>query len=172
MTMRASATAISLALSFLSVAPANLLADDRRGEVTFAEHLPQLPNGLLFPNPTGSASTFSTTGRIELTNEFFQDLGAKGRRCVSCHLPSAGWTIVPSQVQEIFDRSQGGVIDDSLGLGAIFRTNDGSNSPTADVSTLSAPRGAYRTLPANGLLPVGIGVPAPPASALTPAPVP
>src|SRR5229473_1492576 len=79
MTMRASATAISLALSFLSVAPANLLADDRRGEVTFAEHLPQLPNGLLFPNPTGFASTFSTTGRIELTNEFFQDLGATGR---------------------------------------------------------------------------------------------
>jgi len=160
MTMRASATAISLALSFLSVAPANLLADDRRGEVTFAEHLPQLPNGLLFPNPTGFASTFSTTGRIELTNEFFQDLGANGRRCVSCHLPSAGWTIVPSQVQAIFDRTLGGVIDDALGLGAIFRTNDGSNSPAADVSSLAARRTAYGMVLTKGLIRVGIGVPA------------
>ncbi len=158
--MRASATAISLALSFLSVAPANLLADDRRGEVTFAEHLPQLPNGLLFPNPTGFASTFSTTGRIELTNEFFQDLGANGRRCVSCHLPSAGWTIVPSQVQAIFDRTLGGVIDDALGLGAIFRTNDGSNSPAADVSSLAARRSAYGMVLTKGLIRVGIGVPA------------
>ena len=33
---------------------------------------------------------------------------------------------------------EGGVIPDPLGLGAIFRTNDGSNSPVADVSTLGA----------------------------------
>src|SRR6266852_2938225 len=160
MTMRASATAISLALSFLSVAPVNLLADDRQGEVTFAEHLPQLPNGLPFPNPTGFASTFSTAGRIDLANEFFQDLGANGRRCVSCHVPSAGWTIVPAQVQAIFDRTRGGVIDDPLGLGAIFRTNDGSNSPTAHVSSLAARRSAYSMVLTKGLIRVGIGVPA------------
>src|SRR6267378_70712 len=160
MTMRTSVTAINLALSFLSVAPVNLLADDRQGEVTFREHLRQLPNGLPFPNPTGFASTFTTTGRIDLTNEFFQDLGANGRRCVSCHLPSAGWTIVPSQVQAIFDRTLGGVIDDALGLGAIFRTNDGSNSPAADVSSLAARRSAYSMLLMKGLIRVGIGVPA------------
>src|SRR3989442_2400075 len=160
MTMRTSVTAISLALSFLSVAPVSLLADDRQGEVTFPEHLRQLPNVLPFPTPSGYASTFSTAGYIELGNEFFQDLGATGRRCVSCHLPSAGWTIVPPQVQEIFDRSQGGVIEDSLGLGAIFRTNDGSNSPTADVSTLTARSSAYSMLLAKGLIRVGIGVPA------------
>src|SRR5437016_14048005 len=143
MTMRTSVTAISLALSLLSVAPVNLLADDRQGEVTFPEQLRQLPNGLPFPNPTGFASTFSTAGRIDLTNEFFQDLGANGRRCVSCHVPSAGWTIVPAQVRAIFDRTSGGVIDDPLGLGAIFRTNDGANSPNADVSALEARRAAY-----------------------------
>jgi hypothetical protein len=158
MTMRTSATAISLALSFLSAAPVSLLADDRHGEVT--EHLRHLPNGLPFPNPTGFASTFSTTGRIDLTNEFFQDLGANGRRCVSCHLPSAGWTIVPSQVQAIFNRTLGGVIDDPLGLGAIFRTNDGSNSPTADVSSVAARRSAYSMVLTKGLIRVGIGVPA------------
>src|SRR6266849_1995838 len=160
MTMRTSVTAISLALSFLSVAPVNLLADDRQGEVTFPEHLRQLPNGLPFPNPTGFASTFSTAGRIDLANEFFQDLGANGRRCVSCHVPSAGWTIVPAQVQAIFDRTLGGVIQDALGLGAIFRTNDGSNSPTADVSSLAARRSAYSMVLTKGLIRVGIGVPA------------
>src|SRR5882762_1863087 len=160
MTMRTSVTAINLALSFLSVAPVDLLADDRQGEVTFREHLRQLPNGLPFPNPTGFASTYSTAGRIDLTNEFFQDLGANGRRCVSCHLPSAGWTIVPSQVQAIFDRTLGGVIDGPLGLGAIFRTNDGSNSPAADVSSLAARRSAYSMVLTKGLIRVGIGVPA------------
>src|SRR6266849_2818915 len=160
MTMRTSVTAISLALSFLSVAPVNLLADDRQGEVTFPEHLRQLPNGLPFPNPTGFASTFSTAGRIDLGNEFFQNLCANGRRCVSCHVPSAGWTIVPAQVRAIFDRTGGGVIDDPLGLGAIFRTNDGSNSPTADVSSLEARRGAYSMVLTKGLIRVGIGVPA------------
>src|SRR5437667_1687107 len=160
MTMRTSVTAISLVLSFLSVAPVKLLADDRQGEVTSQEHLRQLPNGLPFPNPTGFASTFSTTGRIDLTNEFFQDLGANGRRCVGCHLPSAGWTIVPSQVQAIFNRTLGGVIDEPLGLGAIFRTNDGSNSPAADVSSLAARRSAYSMLLTKGLIRVGIGVPA------------
>jgi cytochrome c peroxidase len=120
----------------------------------------EIPNGLPFPNPTGFAATVSTEGHIDLGNEFFQDLGANGRRCVSCHLPSAGWTITPPQVQAIFERTRGGAIPDSLGLGAIFRTNDGSNSPDADVSTLSARRRAYSMLLSKGLIRVGIGVPA------------
>ncbi len=156
--MRASATAISLLL--LSMVPLNLLAEDGPGGISDPGHLRDLPNGLPFPNPTGFASTFSTAGRIDLSNEFFQDLGANGRRCVSCHVPSAGWTIVPAQVRAIFDRTRGGVIDDPLGLGAIFRTNDGSNSPTADVSTLEARRGAYSMVLSKGLIRVGIGVPA------------
>src|SRR5713101_9134864 len=154
--MKASATAISLLL--LSMMPLNSLAEDGPGGISDLGHLQQLPNGLPFPNPTGFASTFSTAGRIDLANEFFQDLGANGRRCVSCHVPSAGWTIVPAQVQAIFDRTRGGVIDDPLGLGAIFRTNDGSNSPHADVSTLEARRGAYSMVLSKGLIRVGIGV--------------
>src|SRR5256885_8104484 len=155
--MKASATAIGLLV--LSMTPLNLLAEDGPGRISDLAHLRQLPNGLPFPNPTGFASTFSTTGRIDLGNEFFQDLGANGRRCVSCHVPSAGWTIVPSQVQAIFNRTLGGVIDDPLGLGAIFRTNDGSNSPAADVSSLAARRSAYSMVLTKGLIRVGIGVP-------------
>jgi cytochrome c peroxidase len=144
--------AIASLLFFSAAAPLAVRAEDRSpGEI---------PNGLPFPNPTGFAATVSTAGRIDLGNEFFQDLGANGRRCVTCHLPSAGWTITPPQVQAIFERSRGGAIPDSLGLSAIFRTNDGSNSPTADVSTLAARRRAYSMLLSKGLIRVGIGVPA------------
>src|SRR2546423_14656370 len=121
MSMRTNAAGISLALLISAAVPVNLLAEDLR----------QLPNGLPFPNPTGFASTFSTAGRIDLGNEFFQDLGANGRRSVSCHVPSAGRTIVPAQVRAIFDRTKGGGMDDPLGLGANSRRNDEPNSPTA-----------------------------------------
>src|SRR5256885_12207306 len=52
------------------------------------------------------------------------------------------------------------MIDEPLGLGAIFRTNDGSNSPSADVSSLAARRSAYSMVLTKGLIRVGIGVPA------------
>ena len=88
-----------------------------------------LPNNLPVLNSGGFATTVSTTGSIDLTGPFFQDLGSNGRRCVSCHLPTAGWTITPLQVQAVFAVTNGGQWEDGLGLGAIFRTNDGSNSP-------------------------------------------
>ena len=154
------ATAIA-SLLFLSAAmPADLRAEDRSSDASLFSRLRSLPDGLPFPNPTGFAATVSSAGRIDLGNEFFQDLGANGRRCVSCHLPSAGWTVTPPQVQAIFERSKGGAIPDDLGLSAIFRTNDGSNSPEADVSTLAARRKAYSMLLGKGLIRVGIGVPA------------
>ena len=158
--MRKNATAISAVLLLSSLIPVNLLAVGQPDGIAQMDHVRHLPNGVPFRNPTGFASTVSSAGNIDLTNEFFQDLGANGRRCVSCHLPSAGWTIVPSQVQEIFNRTRGGVIKDALGLGAIFRTNDGSNSPAADVSSLAARRRAYSMLLTKGLIRVGIGVPA------------
>src|SRR5690349_22288253 len=158
--MKKSALTIGFVSLLLPAMTTNVIADDRAPGDTQFSRLRQLPNGMAFPNPTGFASTFSTAGRIDLSNEFFQDLGANGRRCVSCHVPSAGWTVMPSQVQSIFDLTQGGVIADEFGLGAIFRTNDGSNSPSADVSTLAARRRAYSMLLTKGLIRVGIGVPA------------
>ncbi len=118
-----------------------------------------LPNHLPIKNADGIATTISTAGHIDLTNEFFQDLGTNGRRCVSCHLPTAGWSITPPQVQMVFDATLGGAVDDGVGLGAIFRTNDGANSPTADVSTLTARRSAYSMLLTKGLIRVGLPVP-------------
>jgi hypothetical protein len=120
----------------------------------------RLANHVLFRNPSGFATTVSSTGPIDLDNEFFQDLGTNGRRCVSCHLPSAGWSITPSQVRAVFEATRGGEYDDVLGLGAIFRTNDGANSPEADVSTLAKRRAAYSMLLTRGLIRVSLPVPA------------
>jgi cytochrome c peroxidase len=120
----------------------------------------RLPNDLPFRDPTGFVTTVSSAGYVDLTNEFFQDLGTNGRRCVSCHEPSAGWTVTPPHLRALFDASRGGELPDALGLSAIFRTNDGSNSPSADVSTLSARRSAYSQLLTKGLIRVGLPVPA------------
>ncbi len=111
-----------------------------------------LPNNLPFTNPTGLSATFSTTGSIDLGNEFFQSLGTNGRSCFSCHRPNEGWTVTPAGLQARFKLTGG--------KDPIFRTNDGSNSPNVDVSTVAARRAAYSMLLNKGLIRIGIGVPA------------
>jgi hypothetical protein len=111
-----------------------------------------LPNGLEFGNATGRHSTFSTAGNVDLTGPFFQDLGTNGRRCVTCHDAAHGWTVTPAGLQARFDATGG--------LDPVFRTNDGSNSPVADVSTVDARRSAYSMLLTKGLIRVAIGIPA------------
>ncbi|HKA31623.1 MAG TPA: hypothetical protein VKH64_00310, partial [Candidatus Binatia bacterium] len=112
---------------------------------------PLIPNNLPLQNPTGAHATFSTTGALDLSNEFFQNLGTNGRRCSSCHVPEDGWTITPADVQQRFAKTNG--------TDPIFRPNDGSNSPNADVSTLEARRTAYSMLLTKGVIRIGIGIP-------------
>jgi cytochrome c peroxidase len=109
------------------------------------------PNMFGFADPTGVVRTYRVNGSIDFNNPFFQSLGTNGRSCGSCHQPADGWTIVPSHVQARFEATDG---EDP-----IFRTNDGSNSPSADVSTVEARRSAYNMLLTKGLIRVGIGVP-------------
>jgi cytochrome c peroxidase len=109
------------------------------------------PNMFGFATPTGIVRTYTVKGSVDFDNPFFQSLGTNGRSCGSCHQPADGWTIVPSHVQARFEATDG---EDP-----IFRTNDGSNSPTADVSTVEARRSAYSMLLTKGLIRVGIGVP-------------
>ena len=110
-----------------------------------------LPNMLRFPNPTGYAATFSTTGKVDLTGPFFQSLGTNGRSCGSCHQPSDGWTVTPKHLQQRFDATDG--------TDPIFRTVDGANAPELDVSTVDARRSAYSMLLSKGLIRVGIAMP-------------
>jgi cytochrome c peroxidase len=138
-------------------------SDSARLEDVMARHcdgLLRLPNNIPIPDSTGFFTTVSSAGFIDLSNEFFQDLGSNGRRCVSCHLPTAGWTVTPAQLRAVFEATSGGAFDDGLGLGAVFRTNDGSNSPDADVSTLSKRRAAYSMLLTRGVIRVGLPIPA------------
>jgi len=125
---------------------------------THADASNHLANNIPIPDATGLFTTVSASGSIDLNNEFFQNLGTNGRRCVSCHLPTAGWSITPPQLQAVFDTTNGGEFDDGLGLGAVFRTVDGSNSPNADVSTLDQRRQAYSMLLNKGLIRIGLPV--------------
>ena len=120
----------------------------------------RMANNVPVHDATGVFTTVSSRGFIDLENEFFQDLGSNGRRCVSCHVPTSGWTVTPKQLQETFEETDGGAYEDGLGLSAVFRTNDGSNSPKADVSTKAKRRQAYSMLLNRGLIRVGLAIPA------------
>jgi hypothetical protein len=124
------------------------------------DHRNRLPNHVPVRDASGTFTTVSSHGFIDLGNEFFQNLGGNGRRCVSCHVPTVGWTITPKQLQATFEETGGGAYADGLGLSAVFRTNDGANSPGADVSTRAKRRQAYSMLLNKGLIRVGLAIPA------------
>ncbi len=102
-------------------------------------------------NPSGVALTISATGRIDRTNPFFTSIGTNGRTCETCHQAQEGWSITPRGIRERFEATRG--------TDPIFRTNDGSNSPRADVSTPRARRAAYGMLLDKGLIRVGLPMP-------------
>jgi cytochrome c peroxidase len=111
-----------------------------------------LPNPLMTPDSSGVLATYNTNGGIDINNAFFQDLGANGRTCNTCHISTSAWTITPADVQAKFAATQG--------MDPIFRTNDGSNCPSADVSTVSSRSMAYSQLLTKGLIRVSETVPA------------
>ncbi|MEO7325986.1 MAG: hypothetical protein ABIW82_14275 [Dokdonella sp.] len=101
---------------------------------------------------SGALRTFTPSGAIDTDNAFFQSIGSNGRSCNSCHRQEDAWSITPEHVRARFNDTQGN--------DPIFRTNDGSNSPTADVSTLAKRKLAYSMLLNRGVIRVGIGIPA------------
>ena len=105
-----------------------------------------------FDDPTGRVRTVSTAGEAEVNNAFFQSLGTNGRSCVTCHQASDAWTVTPEHIRARFEASDG--------TDPIFRTVDGANCPSADVTTLSARRKSYSMLLNKGLIRISIGVPA------------
>jgi cytochrome c peroxidase len=104
-----------------------------------------------YPNPTGTSQSFSSNGALDTRNLFFQSLGSNGRSCITCHQPDQGWTVTPAKIQQRFDATGGS--------DPIFRPNDGSVSPLADISTVDARRKAFSMLLSKGLIRVGIGIP-------------
>jgi hypothetical protein len=138
-------------------------------------------NELSFANPTGTLTTYSDNPKIMLKPNkiqgypFFTSFGTNGRACIHCHTPADGWTLNPVDVQFRFshpidttnancliDITQCPVDPDPTHWGSdpVFRTVDGANSPSADVSSADARRSAYSMLLTKGLIRVGIGIPA------------
>ncbi len=81
-------------------------------------------------NESGQARTINVGGFpvVAIENGFFRDLGVNGRRCVTCHEPATNMTVTPESLRLRFEITRG--------ADPIFRTNDGSNSPLADTSTV------------------------------------
>src|SRR4051812_46517006 len=137
-------------------------------------------NGIEFDNPFGVLRTFSDNKKVSFKNKdlqkqaFFQSIGTNGRTCAHCHMPGEAWTITPANVQYRFKHpvvlSNPDCVVNALdcpaepdatkwGLDPIFRTADGANSPTADVSTATARQQAYSMLLTKGLIRVGMPIP-------------
>src|SRR5215470_493390 len=134
-----------------------------RGEVAHKQKMHRL-----FPDPTASTqatpavipqmqidkdlngmiATFQPSGATQTaSNPFFQNLGANGRTCFTCHEPQDGWTISAQHAQARFDADP----NDPL-----FRRVDGATCPSDDVSTLGAQRAAYSLLTKKGLIRIGL----------------
>ena len=111
----------------------------------------KLPNLLPIPNSSGASATFSQ-GDISLDGPFFQSLGTNGRSCGTCHQAAEGWSFSAQGVRQRFNAT--------AGMDPIFRTNDGSNCNTSDVSTPAARQQAYSLLLNKGLIRVELPVPA------------
>jgi cytochrome c peroxidase len=101
-------------------------------------------------DPSGQLRTFNTHGALDFSNPFFQDLGTNGRRCVTCHQPSAAWTITPGLVQAQFAQTHG---SDPL-----FRPNDGSDCDGVD-AVGGSHAAAYSMLLSKAVIRVGMDVP-------------
>jgi cytochrome c peroxidase len=112
-----------------------------------------IPEFAVFHDPSGSFATVNQAGpTVEASNPFFQNLGTNGRACVTCHQPGDAMSITPPHIQQRFEATKG--------TDPLFRTVDGANCPTADVSTLEDRREAYSLVLTRGLIRVGIAVPA------------
>src|SRR3569623_1009654 len=96
-------------------------------------------------------NTYFSAGAPKGSDPFFASLGTNGRACATCHVAAEGWSITPADMQARFNATGG--------TDPVFRTNDGSVSPTADVSTVAARRNAYAMLLSRGDIRVGIGIP-------------
>ncbi len=145
----AACAAITVAMSAGACSAGAPSLDETGGET--ADSLTGTNNLRVFDNAFGQTATYTKDGPFDLGNPFFLALGTNGRTCSSCHDPAANWGISPAAIQARFESSGG--------TDPIFRTNDGSNSPNVDVSTVAARRAGYSMLLSRGLIRVGIGVP-------------
>src|SRR5215212_2203240 len=114
---------------------------------------PLIPRFAAESDLTGAVASFQPKGAtFTVNNAFFKDLGTNGRTCFTCHQPQQGWSVSAADVAKRFAAS--------AGTDPIFRLVDGATCPNADVSTLAAKQKAYKLLTSQGLIRIGLPIPA------------
>ena len=78
-------------------------------------------------NSAGIAATVTTTGTIDRTNSFFQQLGTNPRTCETCHGSNQGWSLTAVGATILFVQSDG--------LAPLFLPHDEGARPDGDLST-------------------------------------
>ena len=125
------------------------------------------------PNEYGVASDLEMPGVVTPIFDDFammELLGKNGRHCETCHSNALEWGVTPAAIQRRFydgiphattlprlPTNDTATSNDELE--PIFRTNDGTNSPNADVSTPAAREAAYSLLLSRAVLRIGLPVP-------------
>src|SRR5437764_2804708 len=108
-----------------------------------------LPGGLtLAPDPTGVIATFNAAGAMDLGNPFFRSLGSNGRSCATCHLPAEAMSFTPAHARQVYAETQG--------ADPLFASVDGADCP----GTARADRAGHSLILGNGLIRVGLAIPA------------
>jgi hypothetical protein len=113
---------------------------------------PMIDRFIVDRDPSGAIASFQPNGAtVTSNNAFFKDMGTNGRTCFTCHQPQSGWTVIPHDIAERFEKSRG--------TDPIFRLVDGATCPSDDVSTVRAKRQAYKLLLDKGLIRIGLAIP-------------
>ena len=81
-------------------------------------------------NPYGVSSTVHTSGAIDTTNPFFQQLGTNPRSCATCHSSASGWTTNTLSNSALLLFTQG--------TAPLFNLVDSGTRPDADISSFKA----------------------------------
>jgi cytochrome c peroxidase len=135
---------IAAAVTLLVAAVAGIAFGDSIGLV--------IPKFQVFRDPDGAFATINLGGPTDTpTNPFFQELGANGRKCATCHEPSDAFSITPPHLQQRFEATNG--------TDPVFLPVDGATCPTDDVSTVEKRREAYNLLLTRGLIRIFLAVP-------------
>ena len=116
---------------------------------------PSIRNMTPFRDATGYVATYNKHGDIDGTNPFFQQLGTNGRTCETCHQFDQALSMDVRKIQERFRLTQG--------MDPLFAPVDGANCP-------SDPQGdeaSHTLLLQNGLIRIGLPMPADPEFSLT-----
>jgi cytochrome c peroxidase len=112
-----------------------------------------IPTFSVFSDPAGQFANLNLAGPTDTSaNPFFKVMGTNGRSCVTCHQPSDAYSVTPPHIRQRFFAT--------AGMDPIFRSVDGANCDTDNVSTFEERLRSYSLLLDRGLIRVAIAVPA------------